>query len=407
MIMLFLHGDCVPLQMDQASNKLFTPPFLLLCVSNMLFSGSFNMIIPELPAFLSSMGGEDFKGFIISLFTLSAGLSRPFSGKLADTVGRVPLMVFGTLVCVVCSLLYPLLTTVAGFLLLRFFHGFSTGFKPTASTAFAADIVPVARRGEAMGIMGVSMTLGASMFPPLGSYLVLEYSMDVMFYVSSAIALISIVILMNLKETLPDPQTFRLSLLKLRPQEIIEMKAMPVAIVTALIYVTFGILLTISPDQAAYVGMENKGLLFTSFTVCTIFSRLVAGKASDRFGRVAVIKISVMFVVLSLIFFGQVSTVMELMLAAGALGFSTGIASPAVFAWVIDISPESMRGRYMATVYIALEVGIGFGALFSAWMYDNNPEFFPRTYYAAAVMTLLAGVYLQFFYKKPQVDASL
>ncbi|MEM7372117.1 MAG: MFS transporter [Bacteroidota bacterium] len=392
--------------MDQPPSKLYTTPFLLLCISNVLFSGSFNMIIPELPAFLSSMGGEDYKGFIISFFTLSAGLSRPFSGKLADTVGRVPLMVFGTLVCVVCSLLYPLLTTIAGFLALRFFHGFSTGFKPTAATAFAADIVPIQRRGEAMGIMGVSMTLGASMFPPIGSYLVLEYSMDVMFYVSSAIALISIVILMNLKETLPEPQKFRTSMLKLSPQEIIEPKAMPVAIVTALIYVTFGILLTISPDQAAYVGMKNKGLLFTSFTVCTIISRLVAGKASDRYGRVKVIKISVIFVVLSLIFFGHVSTVTELMLASGALGFSTGIASPAVFAWVIDISPESKRGRYMATVYIALEVGIGAGALFSAWMYDNNPAFFPRTYYAAAAMTFLAGIYLQFLYKNPKTDAS-
>ena len=137
--------------MNQASGRLYTPAFLLLCLSNVLFSGSFNMIVPELPSYLSSLGGEDYKGLIISLFTLSAGLSRPFSGKLADTVGRIPLMVFGTMVCVLCSLMYPLLTTVAGFLILRFFHGFSTGFKPTASTAFIADIVPVHRRGEAMG----------------------------------------------------------------------------------------------------------------------------------------------------------------------------------------------------------------------------------------------------------------
>ena len=99
------------------------------------------MMIPELPAFLTSMGGEDYKGLIISLFTLSAGLSRPISGKLTDTIGRIPVMVIGTLVCVVCSLLYPLLTTVAGFLLLRFIHGFSTGFKPTATTAFAACLL--------------------------------------------------------------------------------------------------------------------------------------------------------------------------------------------------------------------------------------------------------------------------
>jgi MFS family permease len=382
------------------AERLYTTPFLLLCISNVLFSGSFNMIIPELPAFLSGLGGEDYKGLIISLFTLSAGLSRPFSGKLADLVGRVPLLVFGTLVCVVCSLLYPILTTVAGFLLLRFFHGFSTGFKPTASTAYAADIVPVHRRGEAMGIMGMSMNLGASLFPPLGSFLVLTFSTDVMFYVSSFLALVSIAILLGLKETVEKTQRFHPRMLKLYKNEIVVREAMPVALVAVLIYLTFGVLLTISPDQAAYVGMENKGLLFTSFTIFTILSRVIAGRLSDLYGRVLIIKISIGLMVLSLVFLGHVGTQIELMLAAGALGFSTGIASPAVFAWIIDISPEDKRGRYMATVYIGLEIGIGMGALLSAWVYDNNPAYFVRAYYLAAFCTLMAGVYLQFFHKR-------
>jgi MFS family permease len=59
------------------------------------------MLIPELPEYLSKMGGGEFKGLIISLFTLTAGLSRPFSGKLTDKVGRVPVMAFGSLVCFV------------------------------------------------------------------------------------------------------------------------------------------------------------------------------------------------------------------------------------------------------------------------------------------------------------------
>ncbi len=387
--------------MDQASTRLYTTPFLLLCLSNVLFSGSFNMIIPELPNFLSELGGADYKGLIISLFTLSAGFSRPFSGKLADTIGRVPLMIFGTLVCVVCSLLYPLLTTVAGFLMLRFLHGFSTGFKPTAATAFAADIIPVHRRGEAMGIMGVSMNLGASLFPPLGSHLVIHYSMDIMFYVSSAIALISIAMLMSLRETLPQPKPFHPRLLKLRRNEIIEVSALPVALVTVFTYMTFGILLTISPDHAQHVGMTNKGMLFTGFTVMALISRAVAGTVSDRYGRKSVIKIGVVMIALSLVLTGHAQTTTSLMVAAGALGFSTGIAAPAVFAWVIDISPDDRRARYMATVYIALEVGIGFGALFSAWVYDNNPDFFMRTYYIAAALTLIPGIYLQFFYSRP------
>src|ERR1041384_7875732 len=104
----------------------------MLCISSLLFFASYNMLIPELPAYLSNLGGAEYKGLIISLFTLTAGLSRPMSGQLIDTIGRKPVLLIGTLVCLICGFLYPVLGTVSGFLLLRLFHGFSTGFNPTA-----------------------------------------------------------------------------------------------------------------------------------------------------------------------------------------------------------------------------------------------------------------------------------
>ena len=74
-------------------------------------------------------------------------------------------MVFGSLVCFVCGFFYPWALTVTGFLGLRLLHGFSTGFKPTGTAAFIADIVPVERRGEAMGLLGVTGAQGAGPRP--------------------------------------------------------------------------------------------------------------------------------------------------------------------------------------------------------------------------------------------------
>ena len=108
-------------------SSIFTIQFALLCLSGFLFFGSFNMIIPELPSYLDDMGGGEYKGLIIALFTVTAGLSRPFSGKLADKVGRIPVMVVGALVSGIAALLYPIVSGVVGFFALRFFHGFSTG----------------------------------------------------------------------------------------------------------------------------------------------------------------------------------------------------------------------------------------------------------------------------------------
>jgi MFS family permease len=141
--------------MTDKSAPIYTPQFILLCISSFLFYASFNMIIPELPGYLVRLGGADYKGLIIGLFTLTAGLSRPVSGKLADKVGRIPVMMFGAVVCFVCGFLYPVLGSVAGFLLLRFIHGLSTGFTPTGNSAYAADIIPESRRGEAIGVLGL------------------------------------------------------------------------------------------------------------------------------------------------------------------------------------------------------------------------------------------------------------
>ena len=61
-----------------AQPSIYTFQFFLLCLSSFLFFSSFNMIISELPAYLDSLGGGEYKGLIIALFTLAAGLSRPF-----------------------------------------------------------------------------------------------------------------------------------------------------------------------------------------------------------------------------------------------------------------------------------------------------------------------------------------
>ena len=380
--------------MPKSKRPLYTFPFLLLCLSYAFFGASFNMIIPELPAYLTSLGGEEFKGLIIALFTLTAGISRPFSGKLADTIGRIPVIMVGTTVCIICSLVYPILTTVSGFLLLRFFHGFSTGFSPTAITAYVADIVSDDRRGEAMGIIGVSINVGSSVSPPLGSYLAVHYSLEVMFYASSAVALISMLLLLGMKETLDVKQRFHPRHLLLRKTEIIDRKSFIPAVACGLTYMGFGVIVTIVPDQTEYIGMSNKGLFFASITLCSILSRLVAGRLSDIYGRVVVIRISIIMLSISYVLLGMADSATWLMAACGLVGFSIGTGIPAVFAWTIDRSREDRRGRAMATVYIGLEVAIGLGALVGAEIYANDYGNFDLVFNWTAAVTLLAIVFL-------------
>lgn len=370
--------------------QLYTRPFLLLSLSHALFAGSFNMMIPELPSYLTSLGGAEYKGLIIALFTITAGISRPFSGKLADTVGRLPVMYVGTFACVICGLLYPSLAFVSGFLTLRFFHGFSTGFKPTGTAAYVADIVPDGRRGEAMGTLGICFSLGASSAPPLGSWLTKMYDIQVMFYASAAMALLSVVILTGLAETLPHKQRFRWSLLKVGRQDIFDPKAIPAGIVMVCCYLSYGVILTLIPDLSDRLGVENRGTFFSIFTMASITTRLSAGRISDRLGRVPVLKTSAVLIALAMLVFGMADSKPILYLASVIFGLGNGVFSPAINAWTIDLGDPQRKGRALATMFISLEIAIGCGALIAGWYAAHLRGVF----YFAAAASLLGWGYL-------------
>jgi MFS family permease len=380
--------------MTKPAHPIYNIHFGLVCLSSLLFSASFNMLIPELPAYLTSLGGAEHKGLIIALFTLTAGISRPFSGRLTDTLGRVPVMATGSVVCFICGFLYPVLGTVSGFLFLRLIHGFSTGFKPTATAAYVADIVPRERWGEALGFHGLCFSTGLAIGPAIGSSISLHYSLDAVFYTSSVFALMSIAILMNMKETLPVKQRFSLSILKISRGDIIAAEVLPAAVVTFLSYIAYGVILTLIPDWSQHLGIANKGLFFMVFTVSSLVIRFVAGKASDKYGRIYVINTGLILLVVSLVIVGYADTVAGLMVGSAVYGVATGILSPALNAWTVDMSHPDFRGKAMATMYISLEAGIGLGALVAGWLYQDVISQVPLIMYVSAGMAVLALLYM-------------
>lgn len=383
----------------------FTLDYFLLCLSSFLFFSSFNMIIPELPSYLSSLGGEDYKGLIIALFTLSAGLSRPFSGKLADKIGRIPVMVFGAVVCIIASLAYPIVTSVAGFLFLRFMHGFSTGFTPTGTSAYVADIVPFNRRGEAMGIQSLFGSLGMAAGPATGGYIGSIWGIQPLFYTSAFTAILSILILSRLKETVSQPEKFHAKLLKLNRDELIEKRVLAPSLVLFLTIFSFGAVLTIIPDFSEHLGILNKGLFFAVFTLSSLGIRIVAGRASDKFGRIPVMLIATFFMALSMFLIGFSESKTMFLFAAVIFGCSVGMNSPTISAWTIDLSLDKFRGRALATMYIAMESGIGVGALISGFVYGNKSENFPLVFSIAGIFSVAAFGILVFL-RNMQKDMS-
>lgn len=370
------------------------------------------MILPDIFNFISSLGGADYKGWVIFLFTLSAAFSRPFSGRISDRLGRVPVILFGSLVSAVACLLYiftkdiasliPFLTAVYIFFFIRVFHGLSTGFKPTGTAAMLADVVPEDRRGEALGWFGFAGSLGMGIGPALGSFIFLDYGYSVLFSSASFIAFLSAFCIMAIPESLPksERQAISWDLIKIKWKDFYESRVLHPSLVFFLYAYSFGAVYTLMSDKQESLGIDNKGLFFTVYILITAFVRIVSGRLSDKVGRKEVVAVGVFVLIIALYLMSITDNLTLLIASAVAYGIAHGTTTPALIAWVTDLSKEKHRGRAFSTMYIAMELGIGIGAIISAWIYDNQQENFRAAFLMSLFVSLFAFALLLSKWKK-------
>lgn len=368
--------------------------FWALSLGMFFFMISFNLIIPELNEFITLLGGEHYKGLIIALFTITAAISRPYSGKMADTIGRKSTMYVGTIVSILITLVYPLSGTIAFFLTLRFLHGFSTGFLPTGATALVTDLLPKNKRGQGMGVFGTGMALGMGIGQGLGTPIANALSLNGLFIISGFTAFLSLFLIKSVKETLPHPKPVSIDILKIKVDDIFEKNVLPAAMVMFLTTICSGLILVLTPDMSVYLGIENKGWYYVFYVVSTILVRLFAGQLSDKIGRREALIIGIAFLIIAMIMTGNAKTEFWYTFASFIFGIATGITSPTLFAWMADLSPDHKRGVGSGTLFIALELGVLFGSISTIIFYRNTLETLTNSFTVGAIVAGLSLIYV-------------
>ena len=367
--------------------------FWLLSFALFFFMISFNIILPELNDFITNMGAPDKKGLIISLFTISAAISRPFSGKLSDTIGRKKVMLTGMIVATVVTLLYPV-SGLISFLALRFLHGFSAGFLPTGATALVTDILPENKRGVGMGIWGTFISVGIGFGQIFSSWITQEFGLTFLFFVGSVFALLSGIMIAFIKETLPDPVPFKGNFLLIKRSDIIEPDVIPAAIVMFCQAISTGIVFVVTPDISAFLDIDNKGWFFGFYMISTIGIRLFASSLSDHIGRRKTLIIGLSFMVTAMTLIGTASEWLQYTIGSVVFGIATGVSSPTLFAWTADLSAPTRRGVGAGTIFIALEVGIMAGSFMTIGTYNSTIDTVMLTFLIGAFASLIAITYL-------------
>ncbi len=151
------------------------PRLPLIAVFGGLFCGyvSLAAVIPVLPGFVRER--FDAAGFAVGLVVtgtaVTALLVRPVAGGLADRYGHRRVMMIGALVVAAGALLYFLPLGLAALTAVRLLLGAGEAALFTAGAVWTVSLAPHHRRGQLIGLYGVSMWGGISAGTFLGALL--------------------------------------------------------------------------------------------------------------------------------------------------------------------------------------------------------------------------------------------
>jgi MFS family permease len=149
------------------------PRLALIGIFGGLFAGYLGLtaVIPVLPGFVRDrFDAPNFVvGLVVTVTALTALLVRPVAGAMADRYGHRLVMQLGALVVAIGGALYFAPVGVTGLILVRLFLGIGEAALFTAGAVWTVSIAPHDRRGQLIGLYGVSMWGGISLGTFLGA----------------------------------------------------------------------------------------------------------------------------------------------------------------------------------------------------------------------------------------------
>ena len=149
--------------------RLFTPRFFLMCgFSFTVFLSAFQLL-PVAPYRILALGGSAaVAGLFLGFLTYSSAVTAPVTGALVDRLGARRILIVSSLAITLFSLIYAVLPSYPLMLVLVIVHGLFWSGLLSASSTYAASLVPASRRAEGLGYWGLSTVLAVSIAPTIG-----------------------------------------------------------------------------------------------------------------------------------------------------------------------------------------------------------------------------------------------
>lgn len=322
------------------------------------FSDSSFRMLPKFLAQALSAGPAEI-GFVVGVTTFSITVFLIPAGGMIDRYGRKPFLIAGAALMGFTAAAHCLVTELGPLLYaLRILHSLGFAYSYAAGAALCVDASPKDRIGQAIGLFGLTYVMMGAVAPAIVETIVGLWSWDEAFWLSAAAAFVSVFSAFALRESPAEPTQEHVPYLRLLTRPVMA-RHLPVIF---LVGIAFGCVFNFYQPFALSLGIERLSDFFITSALASMMCRLGLGPFVDRIGLWRVSLVSIGLYVLAVVAMTDLAQY-----GLGLLGFGVGCAHglfyPAYAAIAVADADQAERGRRLALMQAALNLGAGIGGV--------------------------------------------
>jgi MFS family permease len=337
-------------------------------------------------------------GVLFFLFSISSFVGSFLGGALTDRLGRKRMIIFSLIASSASSVFMGLVGSLEAFYVLALVSGIFTDIGGPAQQAIVADLLPERQRAQGYGIIRVAFNLSVAIGPVIGG-IIASRSYLALFIADAVISLITAsIVVTSIPETKP----------KLQPGEEEESMAASFGgygkalrdspfmlfamlnILVALVYMNFNTTLGVFLRDWHGISEAGYGSLISLNATMVVLFQFWITRRIEKYRPFMMIAIGALLYGVGFGMYGFVSSFPMFAVAMAVLTIGEMIATPTSQAIVAKLSPEQMRGRYMALFGYSWGISYAIGPYLAGMIMDNfNPNFL---WYACLLIGSISAV---------------
>ena len=381
------------------TERLWNANYIKVMTANFSLFFAFYILTPLLPLYLSEQfsATKDVIGLVLSGYTITALLIRPFSGYVVDTFNRKQVLMICYFAFFIFFAGYLAASTLLLFCIVRTLHGGPFGALTVANSTMAIDVLPSSRRNEGIGYYGLSNNLAMAIAPTIGIF-VYRYtqSFDLLFWIALLVAGFGMTVDATVKGGKKNVERGNR---KFSADRFFLVRGWLIGVNMVFFGFCFGVL----SNYLAIYGKEVMGITGgtgTWFMLCSvglILSRLQGGKAL-REGRLTHNASEGMVISLvGYVLFIASPNMVGYYASALLIGLGNGHMWPAFQNMMINVAHHNRRGTANSTILVSWDIGMGLGILLGGIIAEHLS--YSAAFWFVAAMNL-TGVLLYFVYTR-------